>query len=33
MWSKRRRYAKFWLDPVELIEARGFRGSELRERC
>ena len=25
------RYAKFWLDPIELVEARGFRGSELRE--
>jgi len=25
------RYAKFWLDPIELIESRGFRGSELRE--
>ena len=25
------RYAKFWLDPIELAEARGFRGSELRE--
>ncbi len=25
------RYAKFWLEPVELAEARGFRGSELRE--
>jgi Domain of unknown function (DUF4160) len=25
------RYAKFWLDPIELTEARGFRGSELRE--
>jgi hypothetical protein len=25
------RYAKFWLDPVELVESRGFRGSELRE--
>ena len=23
--------AKFWLDPIELAEARGFRGSELRE--
>jgi hypothetical protein len=20
------RYAKFWLDPIELVEARGFRG-------
>ncbi len=25
------RYAKFWLDPIELAEARGFRGSELRD--
>ena len=25
------RYAKFWLDPVELAESRGFRSSELRE--
>ena len=25
------RYAKFWLDPIELVESRGFRGSELRE--
>ena len=25
------RYAKFWLDPIELVETRGFRGSELRE--
>jgi hypothetical protein len=25
------RYAKFWLEPIELVEARGFRGSELRE--
>jgi Domain of unknown function (DUF4160) len=25
------RYAKFWLEPIELAEARGFRGSELRE--
>jgi hypothetical protein len=24
-------YAKFWLDPIELVESRGFRGSELRE--
>ncbi len=24
-------YAKFWLEPVELAESRGFRGSELRE--
>lgn len=24
-------YAKFWLEPTELVEARGFRGSELRE--
>jgi hypothetical protein len=27
------RYAKFWLDPIELVESRGFRGSELRELC
>jgi hypothetical protein len=26
-----KRYAKFWLEPIELVEARGFRGSELRE--
>jgi len=26
-----KRYAKFWLEPIELAEARGFRGSELRE--
>ena len=25
------RYAKFWLGPIELVESRGFRGSELRE--
>ncbi len=25
------RYAKFWLEPIELAEARGFRGPELRE--
>jgi hypothetical protein len=25
------RYAKFWLEPIELAESRGFRGSELRE--
>lgn len=25
------RYAKFWLDPIELAESRGFRGAELRE--
>jgi hypothetical protein len=25
------RYAKFWLDPIELAESRGFRGSGLRE--
>src|SRR5436190_345904 len=25
------RYAKFWLEPIELVEAGGFRGSELRE--
>src|SRR5436309_13942501 len=24
-------YAKFWLEPIELAESRGFRGSELRE--
>jgi hypothetical protein len=25
------RYAKFLLEPIELVETRGFRGSELRE--
>jgi hypothetical protein len=25
------RYAKFWLEPIELVETRSFRGSELRE--
>jgi Domain of unknown function (DUF4160) len=25
------RYAKFWLEPVELANNRGFRGHELRE--
>ena len=25
------RYAKFWLEPIKLVESRGFRGSELRE--
>lgn len=25
------RYAKFWLEPIELAEARSFRGTELRE--
>lgn len=25
------RYAKFWLEPIELAESRGFRSSELRE--
>ena len=25
------RYAKFWWEPIELVESRGFRGSELRE--
>lgn len=25
------RYAKFWLEPIELAETRGFRGAELRE--
>jgi hypothetical protein len=25
------RYAKFWLDPIELAESRGFKSSELRE--
>jgi hypothetical protein len=25
------RYAKFWLEPIELAEARGFRSAELRE--
>ena len=29
--SSRERYAKFWLEPIELAESRGFRGSELRE--
>jgi hypothetical protein len=24
-------FAKFWLEPIELVEARGFGGSELRE--
>ena len=24
-------YAKFWLEPIELAESRGLRGSELRE--
>jgi hypothetical protein len=27
------RYAKFWLEPIKLVESRGFRGSELRENC
>jgi hypothetical protein len=26
-----KRYAKFWLEPIELAESRGFRGTELRE--
>lgn len=25
------RYAKFWLDPIQLVESRGFRSSELRQ--
>ena len=25
------RYAKFWLEPIELAEARGFRGAQFRE--
>ena len=25
------RYAKFWLDPIELVESRGFSSAELRE--
>ncbi len=25
------RYAKFGLEPIELVQSRGFRGSELRE--
>ena len=25
------RYAKFWLEPIELCESHGFRGSQLRE--
>lgn len=25
------RYAKFWLEPIELSESRRFRSSELRE--
>jgi hypothetical protein len=25
------RYAKFWLEPVALVESRGFRGAEMRE--
>jgi hypothetical protein len=25
------RYAKFWLDPVSVAEARGFRASEMTE--
>ena len=29
--ERAQRYAKFWLDPIELAEGRGFRGSELRE--
>jgi len=24
-------YAKFWLEPIELAESRGFRGSDMRE--
>jgi len=25
------RYAKFWLEPIELVESRGFRSQELRK--
>jgi hypothetical protein len=25
------RYAKFWLEPVALVESRGFRVAEMRE--
>ena len=25
------RYAKFWLEPTELVESRGFRSAELSE--
>ena len=25
------RYAKFWLEPVQLAESRGFRSAEIRE--
>jgi 3-methyladenine DNA glycosylase AlkD len=25
------RYAKFWLEPIQLTESRGFRRAELRE--
>ncbi|HZE58372.1 MAG TPA: DUF4160 domain-containing protein [Chthoniobacterales bacterium] len=25
------RYAKFWLEPIQLAESSGFRGAELRE--
>ena len=31
MFSKRERYAKFWLEPIELAESRGFRSSELSD--
>jgi hypothetical protein len=29
--EKAENYAKFWLDPIELAESRGFRSSDLRE--
>jgi len=29
--EKAENYAKFWLDPLELAESRGFRSSDLRE--
>jgi hypothetical protein len=29
--EKAERYAKFWLEPVELAESSGFGGPELRE--
>lgn len=25
------RYAKFWLEPIDLAESRGFLGAQLRE--
>jgi hypothetical protein len=31
MWSKRSATRNFGLNRIELVEARGFRGSELRE--